>query len=259
VEGTAVLAFSDILDFLLHLLGDDEARAEFERDPNGTLDRAGLEGVTAQDIRDARLQLADSGAVSATDHSSDHHGAPYHGDDPVHEIGYTARHYAADEHGAHHDAPPVDHSSNTFLTIDDRDTLFFQSISDDDVTVTDNSVAISGSFNQDNSDDDVTAIQDNDNIQAIDSFNEDNDVTAVQDNDVAVDIDTTPAEAPDPEPAVDTADPADVVDTTPEPPADEVDEADPVDAVDDADVEDDPADLEDDTADDPAADAAPAV
>ena len=62
-----MVAFSDIIDFLLNLLSDETARAEFDQDPQGSLEQAGLEGVTAADIRDARLQLADSGAVSATD------------------------------------------------------------------------------------------------------------------------------------------------------------------------------------------------
>jgi hypothetical protein len=203
-----VLALTDIIAFLLDLLGDDAARAEFEADPDGTLERAGLDGVTAQDIRDARLQLADSGAVSATDDGADD---PYFaGDDPVREIGYTTRHYAAEE-PAHASSADVDHA-DTFVTIDDRDTLFFQSISDDDVTVTDNSVSITDSFNQDNSDDDLVAIQDNDTSVTVDSFNEDNDLTAVQDNDV--DIDVTPpgaASAPEP-PAVDDAPAADLAD-----------------------------------------------
>ena len=199
-----MLALTDIIAFLLRLLGDDAARAEFEADPDGTLDRAGLDGVTAQDIRDARLQLADSGAVSATD---DGRGSSYpHGDDPVREIGYTTRHYAAEE-PAHASSADVDHA-DTFVTIDDRDTLFFQSISDDDVTVTDNSVSVTDSFNQDNSDDDLVAIQDNDTSVTVDSFNdsfnEDNDLTAVQDNDVDIDVTTPDAAASEP-PAVDDA------------------------------------------------------
>jgi hypothetical protein len=216
-----VLAFSDIIDFLLRLMGDEATQAQFDQDPQGTLQQAGLEGVSAQDIRDARLQLADSGAVHATDDDAGtaHHG----GHDAVHEIGYTRTHYAADE-GAHH--ATIDHGS-TLVTIDDRDTLFFQQISDDDVTVTDNSVQISDSFNQDNSDDDLTAIQDNSDddvtINADDSFNtSDDDVqVAIQDNDVnsgdettVVDVDgpdePEPAPEPDPVDAEDAADePAD--------------------------------------------------
>jgi hypothetical protein len=184
-----VVAFSDIIDFLVRLLTDDAARAQFEQDPEGTLEQAGLEGVTAQDIRDARLQLADSGAVHATDDGA---GSAYpDGDDPVREIGYTTQHYVADENvdvddAGHADLNLVDGGS-TLVTIDDRDTIFFQSISDDDVTITD-------SFNQDNSDDDFSAVQDNSvdvvSIDADGSFNNvdnsDDDLTAVQDNSVDI-------------------------------------------------------------------------
>jgi len=220
-----VLAFTDIIDFLLRILGDEEARAEFDQDPQGTLERAGLEGVSAQDIRDARLQLADSGAVHATDDGA---GSSYpDGDDPVREIGYTTQHYAADDNGSD-DAGPAD--ASTVVTIDDRDTLFFQSISDDDVTVTDNSVAISDSFNLDNSDDDLVAIQDNSSndvtIDADNSFNEDNDLTAIQDNDVnggdeVIVVNPDDAAAPPVAPQ-----PVDLDEPEPEPdPAADVDEA----------------------------------
>lgn len=226
-----MLAFSDIIDFLLSLLSDESARAEYEQDPEGTLHRAGLDGVTAQDIRDARLQLADVGAVHRTDDGPSAH----HGDDPVREIGYTTRHYAADEHAQH---ASIDHG--TVITIDDRDTVFFQSISDDDVTVTDNSVEITDAFNVDASDDDLVAIQDNDttvtdddvvinaddSFNTDDSFNEDNDLVAIQDNDVnggdgAVDVNLPVADDPEP------ADPEPV---DPEPVDPEPGDAEPVDA-----------------------------
>ncbi len=242
-------AFSDIIDFLLRLLGDDAARAEFDEDPQGTLEAAGLGGVTAQDIRDARLQLADSGAVSATDDGA---GSSYpDGDDPVREIGYTTRHYVADgvDDTGPADPNPVDGGGT--VTIDDRDTLFFQSISDDDVTITD-------SFNADNSSDSLTAIQANgsfnsdddvtvdaaNSFNTADSFNSDDDLTAVQDNDVAVDVDLRgpptggAAAADDPDP-----DPADA-----DPPVD----AQPA----DAEAEDPAQDPADEPADEPADDAA---
>lgn len=221
-----MLALTDIIDFLLDLLGDEDAQAQFAQDPQGTLERAGLDGVTAQDIRDARLQLADSGAVCATDDDTRpaHHG----GHDAVHEIGYTTAHYSATE--------TVVDQGGTLVTIDDRDTLFFQSISDDDVTVTDNSVAISGSFNEDNSSDSLVAIQDNDTtvsdddvtIDADGSFNtSDDDIqVAVQDNSTGGGDDpivVVPADAGDPEPGPDPGpelqDPAEPepVDTAPDP------------------------------------------
>ena len=61
-----MLALTEVIDFLLNLMRDETARAEFEQDPQGTLARAGLEGVTGQDIADARLLLADSGTVSSS-------------------------------------------------------------------------------------------------------------------------------------------------------------------------------------------------
>ena len=207
-----MVAFSDIIDFLLNLLSDETARAEFDQDPQGSLEQAGLEGVTAADIRDARLQLADSGAVSATD---DGRGSSYpDGDDPVREIGYTTQHYVADERVVHDDGGHDDLSlvtrGDTFVTIDDRDTLFFQSISDDDVTITqDNSVNNQLAI-QDN---DVTVSDDDTTINADDSFNSDDDLVAIQDNDVnggdeVIDIDVTGgvgSDADEPSPAVETA------------------------------------------------------
>jgi hypothetical protein len=209
-----VLAFSDIIDYLLRLLGDDDARARFERDPQAALSEAGLEGVTGQDIRDARLQLADSGAMCAVDDGR--HDTHPGGHDPVREIGYTTAHYTATEH-VRHDAAPADHAStpttNTFLTIDDRDTLLFQSIQDDDLTLTDNSVTVTDAFNTDNSS--VTAIQAN---GSSDLFNSDDDVVAIQDNDVGpggdpITVDTAAPEAVDApaggtDPEVEPTDPA---------------------------------------------------
>ena len=222
-----MLAFSDIIDFLLRLMSDEAAQAQFEQDPQGTLEQAGLEGVTAQDIRDARLQLADSGAVSATDDGS---GSSYpDGDDPVREIGYTTRHYAVDEDVRHDDDGG---GADTFVTIDDRDTLFFQSISDDDVTVADNSVNI------------VTAVQDNDttisdddvSITADGSFNSDDDVLAIQDNSVDVDLDgpagppAPDVEEPDEAPSADLAAVSGPAEPEPEPEPTGTEADEPIDA-----------------------------
>jgi len=252
-----VVAFADIIDFLLTLLTDDAARAEFDENPQQALQDAGLEGVTAADIRDARLQLADSGAVTATD---DGRGSSYpDGDDPVREIGYTTQHYVADENVVRDDAGNADLSlvdrGDTFVTIDDRDTLFFQSISDDDVTI-----------DQDNSVNNQLAIQDNDvnisdddtTINADDSFNSDDDLVAIQDNDVnggdeVIDIDVTGgvgADADEPSPTVETAvlEPGELDATEPSAGFGAVSEP--------AEVEDPVEEPVDDTADDPVDDTA---
>lgn len=221
------MTLTEIIDFLVGLLSDDNARAEFEQDPQGALEQAGLAGVSGQDVRDARLQLADDGAVRATDDGS---GSSYPGgDDPVQEINYTTRHYAVDSDLAvdrdGYDVSFVDQST-TVVTIDDRDTILVNDAFNTDNSTTDiDVVAIDAenSFNEE--DNDVTA------IQADNSFNtdEDNDVTAIQDNDtVNVENDILVAENSfnDGVPADETSD------ESPEEPTDQAaDEPDAVDAV----------------------------
>lgn len=216
------MTFDDIIDFLLSLLRDDDAQAAFAQDPEGSLAAAGLEGVTGQDVRDARLQLADSGAVTTSSASS-----PPGGSDPIQEIGFTTRNFSA---GAGEPGPAdvtttfID-QSRTF-TIDDRDIT----VDDSDTTI------INDSFN---SDDDVVAIQDN----SVDNSVVTNDVVAIQDNDVVnndndvIDINSTtvndvldeaplpdeptPDPVPEPEPEPDlTLDPADGQDVGLDEPAD---------------------------------------
>jgi hypothetical protein len=217
-----VLAMSDIIDFLLGLLRDEDARAEFAQNPQASLERAGLEGVTGQDVRDAQLQMADTGVARSGGEGRSHSG----GDDPVREISYTTQHY--------HVAPDAPDSGGApVITIDDRDTTFNNTFtnsfnSDDDITVIDDSfndvdvsdddvtnntdvdvrvvdIDAEGSFNT-TEDNDVVAIQDNDTIT------EDNDVVAIQDNDVnggdsPIDVDVTGGVTPGAGPAP-AADPA---------------------------------------------------
>lgn len=164
------MTFDDIIDFLLSLMRDDDARAAFEQDPQGTLATAGLQDVTGQDIRDARLQLADSGAVRGS-------GQQGGGGDAVHEIGYTTRHFSAassaggdgDAGGAAFTTTFIDQS--TTITVDDRDITLQDSFNETTI--------VNDSFN---SDDDVTAVQDN----SVDNSVVNNDVTAIQDNDTVV-------------------------------------------------------------------------
>jgi hypothetical protein len=141
---------STLIDFLMNLLKDDEAKKAFDENPDAELHKAGLNGVTGQDVRDARLIMADSGGVRArgTERSSSHD------DDPVREIHHTTREYVVEK--------PVTNIEQN-ISIDDRD-----------VTIIDDSF---------NSDDDTevnsVAIQDNDTnvVQVKDSFNEPDPVT----------------------------------------------------------------------------------
>lgn len=168
-----MLALSDLIAFLLELMRDPAAAAAFEDDPEGVLAERGLDGVTAQDVRDARLELCDAGGASATGD-----GTPPPGDDPVREINHTASNYSA----APHAQAAVAHEQSALalqtagpVTIDDRDTFFFRNdFSDDDTTI------VNDSFNSDSSvDNSVDAVVDNSVVN--------NDVTAINDSFNAVD------------------------------------------------------------------------
>jgi hypothetical protein len=280
-----MLAFSEIIDFLLNLMRDETARAEFEQDPQGTLARAGLQGVTGQDISDARLLLADSGAVRATggDGGTTAGQSSYQDDaDPVRQINHTTQQFQAQDSGAADGGSgggELNLLQQSSPSIDDRDSFFFQTFnSDDDVTLVNDSfntldnsstavtvtdIDATNSFNEGSftSDDDVVA------IDAENSFNSSDDdvVTAIRDDDTIVndnDVVVTDnsfgdTEAPAPAPAA-------PVPTEPaaEPPFDEppVDEA-PVDETpaDEQPVEEPPVDepeAEEPIIDDPADDAA---
>lgn len=57
-----------LLEFVLELVDDDSAgmalRAQFERDPHGTLAEYGLSGLTAEDVHDALVLVEDNHTVS---------------------------------------------------------------------------------------------------------------------------------------------------------------------------------------------------
>ena len=190
---------SSLIDFLMNLLKDDDAKKAFDENPDSELKKAGLNGVTGQDVRDARLIMADSGGVRArgAERSSSHD------DDPVREIHHTTREYVVEK--------PVTNIEQN-ISIDDRD-----------VTIIDDSF---------NSDDDTevnsVAIQDNDTnvVQVKDSFNEPDAVVEdvalepeplEEDPEIVLD---DPVELPEPEPLPDAL----PVDVEPEP----VPEPDPV-------------------------------
>jgi hypothetical protein len=183
-----VLSLSEIIDFLLSVMRDPDARAEFEQDPEGAMARAGIEGATGQDVRDAQLVMADRGMVRS-DGGGGSSGSG--GDDPVQEINFTTRNFQVTEN-----APNI-------VNIDDRDVFIRDSFnSDDDVTIIDDS------FNK-SVENDVTAIQDNDTII------EDNDTINVEDNDTVVDA---PATTPAPDPVAETeAEPVLLVEAAVEP------------------------------------------
>lgn len=148
-------SLSDLIDFLVGLMRDEEANAAFEQNPQGELAGSGLAHVTGQDVRDARMIMRDGGGLHPSGHSgqSGHSGSSHRGghDDPVREIHHTTTNYRVDEHYQY-----VDQTFN-LIDIDDRDTIVVDSFNSND-----------------NNDTDVIAIQDNSrdtNIEVEDAFN----------------------------------------------------------------------------------------
>jgi hypothetical protein len=142
---------SSLIEFLMALLGDEELQADFRADPEGVLDRYGLDSTCGEDIRDAGPMVADEIGVHGT-------GRPLFagGDDPVAEISVLTQHYDVTIRPTtnSYDIYYVD-DRDIVILVDDRDTVSIHS--EGDLTITD-------SFNEDN---DIVVIQD--------SFNQDND------------------------------------------------------------------------------------
>jgi hypothetical protein len=166
-------SLSALIDFLVSLMRDDDARAEFDQDPQAALARGGLGDVTGQDVRDARMVMRDSGCLVPAGGS---HGARHSGSsDPVREIHHTTANYHVDANYQR-----VDQTFN-LVNIDDRDTTVIDSFN---------------SNNNNNNDVDTVAIQDNS------QENTTNNNTSIDDS---FDREPSPVDEPDPieEPAGD--------------------------------------------------------
>jgi hypothetical protein len=138
-----MLSVSSLIEFLMNLLRDEEAQAEFARDPQGVLSRHGLEGVTAQDVCEARPVLADTFGVrpSAPDvhvHRPVHHHH-HDDDDAVREITHVVNNHSVDKHVI------VKHDSPQYNTYNEYNSHF--SYTDNSITA---DTVIQDSFNQDN-------------------------------------------------------------------------------------------------------------
>jgi hypothetical protein len=188
-----------LIQFLLDLLRDDEAQAEFARDPEGMLARAGLSSVSAQDVCDAQPILADTvGVRPAPRHRNDddhdgprHHDAPHHhrsrhddDDDPVREIHHVVKTHEVDKQVI------VKHAAPEYNTYNEYNSHF--SYTDNSITA---DTVIQDSFNEDNDgvdnkggviDDSNVANGDQDDVgnsdedtTITDSLNEDNSETDV--------------------------------------------------------------------------------
>lgn len=138
-----MLSTSSLIEFLMNLLRDDQAQAEFARDPQGVLARHGLDGVSAQDVCDAQPILAEVPGVTPH-HAQPHHGAPQHmhhpqHHDPVHEITKVIHTHSVDKQVI------VQHDSPQYNTYNE----YNQHLSYTDNSITADTV-VQDSFNEDN-------------------------------------------------------------------------------------------------------------
>ncbi|MHA6785483.1 IniB N-terminal domain-containing protein [Pseudonocardia saturnea] len=157
-----MLSLSSLIDFLLSLLRDEDAQAEFERDPQGVLARHNLDGVTAQDVRDVQPMLADCDGVSfrgSRDHDGGgysggaHHSGAHHSgaqrsyqndDDPVRVI-----HHVQNTHHVEREVV-VRHQNHTTQEIEYKQYNTEFNYTDNSVYVADGGTYIQDSYNQDN-------------------------------------------------------------------------------------------------------------
>ena len=182
-----------LIEFLLDLLRDEEAQAEFARDPQGMLARAGLENVSAQDVCDAQPVLADTAGVRPAPrrHDDDGDGPQHHhhrprpddDDDPVREIHHVVKTHTVEKDVVvkHHYEPNVYNEYNNHFSYTDNsitaDTVIQDSFNEDNDgvdnkggVIDDSNVANGDQENVGNSDEDTTIT---------DSLNEDNSETDV--------------------------------------------------------------------------------
>lgn len=140
-------SISTLIDFLMSLMRDEDTKRSFERDPDGTMADKGLQDVSAQDVRDARLIMADSGDARPRQDGGGSHANGYH------ESGISAG------AGSNSAVREILHTTNTF-EIDQSKTI---------LNIDASRTNILDSFN---SQDKVIAIQDNDTVIDIDEDDE---------------------------------------------------------------------------------------
>jgi hypothetical protein len=134
------MAETSLLDLILNLLSDDEEAEQFADDPDGYLKAHGLEGICADDVRDAAPLVLDYAPVtlkSSFDRTYDtgNHGSAYGGEVSQGGDG-GGKHHRDDDHKGDNDDDKDDVvkeinnilNSYSYTSVDDRDTLFDQSV-----------------------------------------------------------------------------------------------------------------------------------
>ncbi|WP_028924388.1 IniB N-terminal domain-containing protein [Pseudonocardia acaciae] len=108
------MSSTSLLDWILSLLRDPDARADFQHDPDGYAAHHGFEGLSGADIHDALMLIADSGSASY-DHKFHDNGVHY---PPPH-------HYPSGESAPHY---LNNYITNNYKIIDDHSTNIDNSV-----------------------------------------------------------------------------------------------------------------------------------
>jgi hypothetical protein len=194
-----------LLDFILNLMRDGDAKAAFVADPERALADAGLSNVCSEDVSDAMSYVSEYhpvtfvgdrdynvGHTSVSQHASSHRSDDYRGDE---DRGYRPEHHDGDSHAAA--VRQLDYITNNYSYTDSHDTVIDKSVNqniwnkgdlsqhfdDHSVTATDHSVAAGRDINGDvaNGNDNVVGHDNNvgntihsDNHAITDSFHSTN-------------------------------------------------------------------------------------
>jgi hypothetical protein len=172
-----------LLDFILNLMGNDDAKAAFAANPERALADAGLSNVCSEDVSDAMSYVSEYHPVTfvggdraynvgnseVSQHASSHHVDGYDGSRGDDERGYRPEHHDGDSHAAA--IQQLDYITNNYSYADSHDTVIDKSVNqniwnsgdlsqrfdDHSVTATDHSVAAGHDINGDvaNGDDNV--------------------------------------------------------------------------------------------------------
>lgn len=178
-------SLQSLLDFLKSLLGDEEAREEFARDPQGMLERNGFGDLCAEDVQEVRPLLMDDQSVgvressgTASGSNGGNGGGGSNGGDgsAADEINHITNHYTIKENTV----SETTWTNLDYTYVDNRDYVY----TDDRDVIGDNNTVNNGSINASGGsavtvgDGSASGSQDNSeelDIRYSDSFNQDND------------------------------------------------------------------------------------
>ncbi|MGH3780946.1 MAG: IniB N-terminal domain-containing protein [Pseudonocardiaceae bacterium] len=151
-----------LLDFILNLMRDDNAKAAFVANPDRALADAGLSNVCSEDVSDAMSYVSEYHPVTFTGDRDQGHVSQHSGDDrPDHRPDYRPEEHHGDSHASA--VQQLEYITNNYSYADSHDTTIDKSVNqniwnkgelsqnfdDHSVTATDHSVAAGRDINGD--------------------------------------------------------------------------------------------------------------